>query len=350
MWKDAKYLLAYLSPAAAALGFYLGGWWSFGALYVGFFAIPVLELFLPGSSENVAASDEPAYLKRRFFDWMLYLHVPVVYGLTAFYIYRLAGTPLTAVETAGMTLSMGVILGTCAINVAHELGHRKSLFEQILARLLLVPALYVHFTIEHNYGHHNHVGTPEDPATARKGEGLYAFWWRSVTGSWRNAWRLERQLRASASHQGHPFLSLWTGMLLQMAYLFVVFGVGGLPVLLCVVMAAVMGFLLLESVNYIEHYGLTRARLDSGRFEPVAAHHSWNSNHDLGRIFLYELTRHPDHHYRTSRKYQVLRHLKGAPQLPFGYPASLLMAMVPPLWRRVMDRRIPANVQGDSGA
>ncbi|HLF65002.1 MAG TPA: alkane 1-monooxygenase [Saprospiraceae bacterium] len=345
MWDDLKYLIAYLSPMAAAVGLYLGGIWSPGAVYIGFMVIPLLELVLPARKDNVPIREETHRNTMKHFDWLLYFHLPIVYGLVVYFVYRVGFTKLHIWELIGMTMNMGVILGSYGINVAHELGHRADKVSAWIARLLLVPSLYTHFTIEHNYGHHRHVGTYEDPATARLGESIYAFWWRSVIGSFLNAWRLERE---RLLRSGKAFIGLSNqlilGVGLQLLYLIVIVIWAGWIALLVVLLAAMMGFLLLETVNYIEHYGLVRKKLPSGHYETVGAIHSWNSNHELGRIFLYELTRHADHHYRTSRHYQILRHLEGAPQLPAGYPGSMMLSLVPGMWRRVMDKRIKVKM------
>ena len=341
MWKDLKYLLAYISPAAAFAGIYFGGVWSFGALYMGFLVIPLVEFFVPASPDNIPEEEELSRSKQRFFDILLYLNLPIVYGLAMFYAYRVGFTGLSSFEVIAMTLNVGVVMGTCGINVAHELGHRANAFDQWVSRLLLVPEFYTHFTIEHNYGHHKQVGTPEDPATAPKGLGLYGFWVRSVTGSLLSAWRLERA-RLHATGDSFPWVrnNLLTGLLITIVFYAAVWWVAGPAAALGLMAAGVVGLLLLESVNYIEHYGLTREKLPSGRYEPVQPKHSWNSNHEVGRIFLYELTRHADHHYKTTRKYQILRHLENSPQLPYGYPASIILALVPPLWKSVMDKLI----------
>lgn len=341
MWNDLKYLVAYTSPIAAGAGLYFGGIWSPGAVYLGFIIIPIMELVLPARTDNPDPATETQRNTIMFFDWLLYLHVPLVYALIVFFVYRVGFTALSPWEIAGMTLSMGVIIGTYGINVAHELGHRTDKVSEWFSRLLLVPSFYTHFTIEHNYGHHRHVGTYMDPATARKGETLYAFWWRSTSGSFLNAWRLER---ARLKSKGKLFISpsnqlIW-GVLLELAYLVAIVTWAGPLAVLVAVLAGIVGFLLLETVNYIEHYGLVRKQLSSGQYETVDAMHSWNSNHELGRIFLYELTRHADHHYKTNRHYQILRHLDGAPQLPTGYPGSMLLSLVPVLWRRVMHGKI----------
>ncbi|MEZ4990606.1 MAG: alkane 1-monooxygenase [Saprospiraceae bacterium] len=337
MWKDAKYLLAYIAPLAAYLGIYNGGIWSLGSIYVGFVIIPFLELFLPGTGQNPSPQEAAIRADRRFFDLLLYLNIPILWGLIAYYFHTIDHRILSTGELIGMTLNVGLVVGTIGINVAHELGHRTRQEEQWMAQFLLLGALYMHFFIEHNRGHHKNVGTDLDPASAKAGETIYAFWWRSIRGGYRNAWKLEQERLQRA---GLPVWSLHNQMLrfqlLQLGYLVTVGWLHGLAMVGFAVAIAVVGFLLLESVNYIEHYGLRRQLLPSGRYEPVEPRHSWNSNHELGRIFLYELTRHSDHHFKATRKYQVLRHFDDSPQLPTGYPGAILTALIPPLWFRMM--------------
>ncbi len=341
MWKDLKYLLAYTAPLALALGLAWGGAWSWAAVILTFGIIPALELVLPASTANVPPEEEPIRARRRFFDLLLYVHVPLLYTLVLWYFHVLTHEPLSTSELLGLTLGTGIMVGSFGINVGHELGHRPEWYHQAFAKMLLVPALYAHFTIEHNRGHHKWVATPLDPSTARRGEPIYRFWLRSIAGVWRNAWQLERR-RLEA--KGLPFFSLHNDMIVNLlaeaawiALAVFLFGWAVVPALLVI---ALIGVLLLESVNYIEHYGLLRRELAPGRYERVLPRHSWNSDHELGRIFLYELTRHSDHHYKASRKYQILRHMDDSPQLPFGYPMSILIALIPPLWFRLMDHRV----------
>lgn len=339
--KDAKYLAAYLLPLSAAMALYWQGGWAWATVLLAFVIIPVTEIITPESAENVPVERENTRLNLRFFDWLLYGNVPIVFGLTYWYIRIITTDALTGSEITGLTLGLGIIIGANGINVAHELGHRNNKTEQFLSKLLLLPALYQHFFIEHNRGHHKNVATDKDPASARFGENVFAFWVRSVTGSWRNAWTIERERLAKEGRAGwswHNEMLRFT--LFQLLWLCAVLLIFGWTGLLAAVAIAVPGFLLLETINYVEHYGLRRRLLESGRPEPVGPEHSWNSNHELGRIFLYELTRHSDHHFKATRKYQILRHMDESPQLPFGYPTSVLMALVPPLWFAVMHRRM----------
>jgi alkane 1-monooxygenase len=257
------------------------------------------------------------------------------------YLWLVSAQILTIAETIGLTLGVGIVAGTCGINVAHELGHRAKRMEQLLAQIMLLPTLYQHFFVEHNRGHHKNVATDEDPASARLGENVFSFWLRSVSGGWRSAWALEHERLVKT---GHP-TSTWGNMMVhytlyQTIWLLAIFFFLGWQALLGAIAVAVIGFLLLETVNYIEHYGLRRNILATGRPEPVSPRHSWNSDHELGRIFLYELTRHSDHHFKSTRKYQILRHLDESPQLPFGYPTSIILALLPPLWFRLMDKKV----------
>jgi len=240
-----------------------------------------------------------------------------------------------------MTLNIGVLIGTIGINVAHELGHRSTQYEQFFAKALLLSGLYMHFFIEHNRGHHKNVATEEDPASARFGENVYTFWFRSITQSYLDAWRLEAQrLKRSGKNVISTDNQMIWYQIIQAVYLLSVGAIFGWGMILYAMSIALGGVILLETVNYIEHYGLRRKKLASGRYENVQPYHSWNSNHELGRIFLYELTRHSDHHFKATRKYQILRHFEESPQLPLGYPASMLLSLLPPLWFAYMNEKV----------
>lgn len=339
--KDIKYLSAYLLPASALTALYWQGGWAWATVLLAFVIIPVAEIFTPESTDNVPPELENSRSGIRFFDWLLYLNIPLVFGIVIWYVQVVTAGGISNLELAGLTLSVGIIIGANGINVAHELGHRNNPLEQNLSKLLLLPALYQHFFVEHNRGHHKHVATDKDPASARFGENVFAFWLRSVTGSWRSAWVIERERLAK---EGLPESSWHNEMLrftvFQTAWLAGIGYLFGWAGLLSAIVVAAIGILLLETINYIEHYGLRRRLLDSGRPEPVGPEHSWNSNHELGRIFLYELTRHSDHHFKATRKYQILRHMDQSPQLPFGYPTSIILALLPPLWFAVMHPRL----------
>lgn len=339
--KDLKYLLAYIVPVVVFLSIHWGGPWSFLSVYVLFGVAPFLELFMKGTTENHSLEKERILNHSRLFDYLLYANLPIQYGLLGYFLYSITYRELMAYEYIGMTVSMGIACGSLGINVAHELGHRHKKYEQWMAQALLLSSLYMHFFIEHNRGHHKYVATPKDPATSFKGQNLYAFWWRSITKGYMSAWKLENQRLMKTDT---PIFSAQNLMLkfqlTQLLFIVVIgFTFGGVA-LLAFLGAALIGILELETVNYLEHYGLLRKELKEGVYERVQPHHSWNTNRTIGRILLYELTRHSDHHYLASRKYQVLRHFEESPELPSGYPGMMMLALIPPLWFRVMDREL----------
>lgn len=339
--KDLKYFAAYLIPLSTCLALAWQGWWSWATVILAFGIFPLLDILLPASTENIPIEAEKSRSNVFFFDLLLYACAPVCYLLTIWYFRIIQTSDLSIGESLGLTLSLGVLLGAMGINVAHELGHRNRAFETNLAKASLLLVLYQHFIIEHNRGHHKHVSTPLDPATARKGENLYTFFFRSIVGQYQSAWKLENE---RLTRKALKKLS-WENQMIrfsvyQLLYLGLVFWVFGGKALLFAIAIALIGVLLLETINYIEHYGLSRKKLPNGHYEMVLPKHSWNSDHEMGRIVLFELTRHSDHHYKASRKYQILRHIDESPQLPTGYPGSMLLAAIPPLWFALMDKRL----------
>ena len=341
-----KYLLSYSIPVIGMIGIYFGGFWTYAALLFAFVVIPLLELVLPIDERNYDTKTILKRLHAKFFDFLLLLNVPVVYGAMLFSLYRITEYQLHLYEIIGMTLSLGIILGANGINVAHELGHRKTMFEKVMVKILLIPSHYTHFFIEHNHGHHLHVSTPEDPSTAKYNQTLYSFWIQTVTGTYSKAWQIQKMLNRI---DNRSFLSIKNDMfwftIIQAGYLLVIYYFFGFKGLLFAIFSGIVGFLLLETINYIEHYGLKRNQLASGRYERVTEKHSWNSNHVLGRIILYELTRHSDHHFKSQKKYQILEYHDVSPQMPYGYPTSMVLSFFPPLWFAVMNKRIPVNMK-----
>jgi alkane 1-monooxygenase len=204
----------------------------------------------------------------------------------------------------------------------------------------------MHFYIEHNFGHHLHVATPEDGATAKYNQSVYSFWFTSVTKQYFDAWKNQKILLKT---KNSSFISIKNDMiwyhLIQPLYLFVIYYLFSFEVMIFALAVGIISFLFLECINYIEHYGLQRLKLASGRYERVQPHHSWNSDFNIGRITLYELTRHSDHHYKSSKRYQVLDSYKESPTLPVGYPASILLSFIPPLWFWIMNSRVPNEMR-----
>lgn len=336
--KPYSYLLAYSIPLAVFLSMQAGGYavWL-PVLYI-FILIPLAEFWVGTNADNADFEAEQKAKQSLTYSLILWLFVPIPFLLTAYFGYLYTIRSLNGLEIAGMLLSIALCNGGIGITIAHELVHRSSNAQRWLGRILLLSVLYMHFAIEHVRGHHALVATEEDPASARKGESYYQFWGRSVWGQWFSAWKLEAQRLDKTRKSVWSFSNemLWF-VGLQLAYLGVILVVFGPMVLLYTVIMAVASFSLLEAVNYIEHYGLERERGENGRYEKVTEHHSWNSDHILSRMFLFELTRHSDHHATASRPYQVLRSLDASPQLPTGYPGMIILSFFPPLWFYVMD-------------
>lgn len=357
-WRDRKryvWLLGLIIPtlvpitwAAAVFTGWGVFWWS-GPLLM-FLMIPAMDHLVGPDSDNPPDSALARLENDKYYRWATYGYLPAQYlslVLACWLWSGHSGVAMSEIDKLGLMLTVGGI-GGVAINTAHELGHQRAQSERWLSKVALAQTGYGHFFVEHNRGHHARVATPEDPASSRLGESLYAFQFRSFWGSLFSAWTIEQ--RRLARHGKSPWslrndvLNSWLMTAVLFATLVAVFGI---DVLLWLVGQAVVGICLLESINYLEHYGLRRKRLADGRYEQVRASHSWNSNSVISNVFLFHLQRHSDHHANPHRRYQALCHADEAPQLPSGYSTMVLLALVPPLWRRVMDKRVLAHYDGD---
>lgn len=347
--KELKYLSGYLISASVIVSLLFPEKLAFFAIIFAFVVIPLTEYFLPINQDNYSETDEKSLISNSTYDFMLYLSVPIQWGTILLFCWLIQNNAYTTPQLIGMTLAAGISSGVIGINIAHELGHRAKKSEQIMAWSLLLSTLYMHFSIEHNHGHHRYVATPKDSATASKGQSLYGFWVQSIVGSYLSAWKIQGNL---LKKENRSFLSFSNLMLVfQILQIILVAGIflvfGKLAGFLFIV-SAFIGIILLETINYIEHYGLSRKEIKPGVYEKVLPSHSWNSDYALGRIMLFELTRHADHHYKASRKYQILKSYENSPHLPAGYPAMMLLSTIPPLWFKVMNPRIKSDGQGSS--
>ncbi|MFT7030720.1 MAG: alkane 1-monooxygenase [Marinoscillum sp.] len=338
-----KYLSVFTLPALAYISFNSTGWLTYLPLIEVFVLIPILELFFKPNPNNISEEESKSRLSNIFYDLMVYSVVPVQLVFLYLFLQSMQAPNLDLITKIGRISTMGMLCGVMGINVAHELGHRSKKYEQWMSKVLLMTSLYMHFFIEHNRGHHKNVSTSEDPSSARLGESLYSFWFRSVRFTYLSAWKLESQrlqrLGKSAFSISNEMLNF---QIIQLSLLALIYYFFGLNVMFYFILAAVIGFLMLETVNYIEHYGLSRKK-EGDRYERVMPVHSWNSDHVVGRIVLFELSRHSDHHFIASRKYQILRHMDDSPQMPTGYPGMMMMATIPPLWFSIMNNRLAEN-------
>jgi alkane 1-monooxygenase len=357
-WTDPKRYLWLFGLVVPSLAFVAWGmhsltgwgvWWWIGPIVV-YGIVPVVDLLTGIDKSNPPDEVIEALEKDRYYRWITYLFLPIQYAAFVWGAWLFTSGDLSLVDKIGVSISIGMIAGI-GINTAHELGHKKEQHERWLAKIALAQTFYGHFYIEHNRGHHVRVATPEDPASSRVGESLYAFLPRTVVGSLRSAWALEkpRFKRRRKSHWSirNDVLNSWLMSAVLWGALLVAFGWALVPFL---VVQAIVGISLLEIVNYLEHYGMRRHRTGEdgkGRYERVLPSHSWNSNNIATNVLLYHLQRHSDHHANPTRRYQTLRDYEESPALPTGYAGMMLLAMVPPLWRKVMDHRVLEHFDGD---
>jgi alkane 1-monooxygenase len=336
-----KYASPFIVYIGAFHAFAVTGWQIWLPLIYAWIIIPLTELLLKPDTRNMNAVEEELAKADKRYDVLLYLVVVLQYAALYKFLYAMSHDAMTWVDITGRIWVMGLLCGTFGINAGHELGHRVNVLEQTLAKMLLLTSQYMHFYIEHNKGHHKRVATPEDPSSARYGELVYAFYFRSIIFSYFSAWNIANN---EVRKNGKPAFSLYNEMVqftfIQIVFVALIFFGFGWLTTLYYLAAAAIGILLLETVNYIEHYGLQRKSLSEGKYERAMPVHSWNSDHVIGRLMLFELSRHSDHHYLASRKYQVLRHHDDSPQMPTGYPGMMILSLVPPLWFYVMNRRI----------
>lgn len=334
----AAYAAVLLFPVVAALGLWLGGPLAWMLPAVAFGLVPFAELWLSPARAN--RRDEAEARAHTVYDQIARTLVAAQWCLVLLFLMRW-GSYGGIAERIGAVATLGIACGTFGINVGHELGHRTGRLDQLLAKLALMSSLYVHFLIEHNRGHHAKVSTPDDPVFSPRGCSVHSHWLRAVPGTWLESWRLEA---VRLQKKGQSPWSWRNGHIrLQVAQASVVLAIvllAGPEAAVAWMLAALGGVLLLETVNYIEHYGLSRRMLENGKYERVLPIHSWNSDHPLGRVLLLDLSRHSDHHANPGRHYQLLRSFPEAPQFPTGYPGMILLALVPPLFFAAMHPRL----------
>ncbi|TGN18135.1 alkane 1-monooxygenase [Leptospira idonii] len=351
--KKLSFLIAFILPITSVCGFYLGTYWNLLTPFFVFVLLPVLDLAVGKDESN---PEEIYFLQLQKEDYYKIITFLWTFVQTCFLIWALyvvAVSDLGTLDAILFTASVGLVTGGIGITVAHELGHKNSRVEQFLSKLLLLQVSYLHFYIEHNRGHHVNVATEEDPASSKENESFYRFYPRTVVGSYLSAWRLEsvRLNRSGLSffHYKNEMIQFTFFQFIGIALIFCFswalqetivwegFRSDVLRPVLFFLAQSVFGFSLLEAVNYVEHYGLQRKKQPSGKFERVMPIHSWNQNYFLSNAFLFQLQRHSDHHANAGRRYQTLRHYEEAPQLPFGYELMILIALVPPLWFKIVN-------------
>ena len=337
MMHRVKYLFAFILPAITLYCFWVAESYYWLPIAYAFIVVPIFDEVIPKDDYNLPKEKEEVVKNEWWFNILLYLIVPAHF-LVLYSFFTIDFAQLNRLELIWAIATTGLSCGVLGINVGHELGHKNRWLDKILAHTLLMSSLYMHFYIEHNYGHHKRVATKEDPATALRNETVYKFWFRSIVYSYISAWKIQFQLL-----QNRNFFSLKNNMfyyhIIQLLWLAFIYFYFGAQVFIYYLIIAFLGILLLETVNYIEHYGLLRKK-KKGFYERTQAEHSWNSNHVFGRLVLFDLSRHSDHHYKSTRPYQILRYHENSPQLPSGYPTMMLLTLIPPLWFKVVHKTL----------
>ncbi|WP_040811898.1 alkane 1-monooxygenase [Nocardia concava] len=335
-----------LLPSQLVLHTKLTVFWWIGPIII-LIVIPVLDWVVGEDGTNPRDEDYELLSNDRYYRWCTYMFLPIQVSGLIIAAALWAGDGLSIPNKLGLAVTLGFVSGI-GINAAHELGHRVERLERWLSKMALAQSGYGHFFVEHNKGHHARVATPEDPASARMGESLWEFLPRSVIGGFRSAIELEGdRLR----RKGHRWFSVHNHILQAWAMTVVLFGgllaVFGWRILPYLLLQAVIGAALLETVNYVEHYGLLRRKRPNGAWARCSPRDSWNSDRLVTNIFMFHLQRHSDHHANPGRRYQTLRSSETAPQLPAGYATMILLALFPPLWRYIMDPRLLEHYSGD---
>lgn len=355
---DKKRYLWAISPALPVIGMgILAGYqfaprplkkaFSLGGPILLHVIIPAIDALIGHDQNNPTAEDVKLLEQDPYYARLVKTFIPLQYAANIYACYLVGRQQTSLLDKVLLGISMGAINGI-AVNTAHELSHKLNRIDHILSHLALVPTGYNHFRIEHPYGHHKRAATPEDPASSRMGESFYEFLPRTVIGSFKSAIEIESN---RLKRKGKTFWSVdnellqgWGMSATFHASMIKMFGAGITPYLLT---QSLYGISLFEIINYIEHYGLLRQKDENGKYERTMPEHSWNNNNIVTNLFLYQLQRHSDHHAYPTRPFQALRHFDEAPELPSGYASMLLPAMIPPLWFKMMDKRVFQHYDGD---
>jgi alkane 1-monooxygenase len=355
-YQDGKrygWLASLSSPLVptVTVGAYLIGsanpWILFFPLFYTFVIVPFLDWMFGEDSHNPPEEVVALMARDQYYRVLLYVGIALLYVNFLVVAWFIGSHALPWWGLLALTLGTGFASGN-AILIGHELGHKQERLDRIAAQVVNGLVGYGHFCIEHNRGHHVQVATPEDCASSRMGESIYRFMLREIPGALRRGWKAEAERLAKLGKRAwsldNEILQSWLLTLLIAVGLLLMFGAVMIPFLLVHHFYAWYG---LTQANYVEHYGLLRQKLPSGRYELTEPRHSWNTNHIYSNIVSFHLQRHSDHHANALRPYQVLRDFTDLPRLPSGYPGCFGLAAIPPLWFKVMNPRLLQWAGGD---
>lgn len=324
-------------------------YWAWFIYFFVFGIIPILDFIVGKDPTNPDEETEvPSLSEEKIYRIFTLIMAPLWFGALYYSGWVFANNDYSWLGKLGWIVSIGTVGGIIAINLGHELTHKDPKIENWTGGLLLASVTYAGFKVEHIRGHHVTVSTPEDASSARYNQSVYHFLPRALGRNFVNAWRLEH---ARLRRQGkkpfslHNELIWWYSISALFALSF--FMLWGWMGVLFFFGQSLVAATTLEIINYIEHYGLHRRVLENGRYERVTPAHSWNSNYFLTNIALFQLQRHSDHHAYAKRRYQVLRHYDESPQLPAGYAGMYVVALIPPLWKKIVNPRVEAYYEGE---
>ena len=351
--KRFAWLLSVAGPAIALVGtvavssFEVNHWILFFPLVFYYFFVPLLDFLIGEDTSNPPESSIEDLEADAYYRWITYATIPILWIAVIFNCIFLCTFSLNPFEWLATVMTTGSVLGF-GLNVSHELGHKLQTVPRKVALFNTALGAYGHFSIEHNRGHHRHVSTPEDPASSKMGENIYQFAYREMPGAAIRAWRLEadrlQRLNKPVWHFENEILQ---ALCLSTGVYGCLIGFYGLDMVLVLIPVAIWGAFQLTSANYVEHYGIQRLKTANGNYENCQPHHSWNSNHLVSNLVLFQLQRHSDHHTHPGRSYQSLRDFPELPRLPSGYFGMFFLAYLPPLWYRVMDPLLIKTLNGD---
>jgi alkane 1-monooxygenase len=332
--------------AVAAYGF--DTWILFFPLVFFYVLVPILDFVIGEDTSNPPESAIATLEADPYYRWITYATIPILWVAVIFNCIFLCSFTLSAMEWMATVITTGSVLGF-GLNVSHELGHKLQKIPRKIALINTALGAYGHFSIEHNRGHHRHVSTPEDPASSKMGENIYQFACREIPGAALRAWHLEAD-RLQRQHKSawHFENEILQALCITLVVHGTLIGLYGIDMLVVLVPVSLWGAFQLTSANYVEHYGIQRLKTAQGSYESCQPHHSWNSNHLVSNLVLFQLQRHSDHHAYPGRSYQSLRDFPQLPRLPSGYFGMFFLAYLPPLWFRVMDPLLVKTLQGDA--
>ena len=338
--KNFKYFAAYIIPLLGLFTFNLSGIYAYFGLLFLYVLVPFLEQLMPQDTYNMTKVESELARDNFLYDLTLYLIVPLHLYVIYVFLMTVSNSSLPTSDLIAYVLMMGTILGVNGINVGHELGHKTGEpFKLFLAHIMLTTSIQNHFVPYHNGAHHKDIGTPKDLSSAKEGDNFYLFALRSQIGGYFKTWKLESHIAKSKGRNLllNPMIIYTLLPILLFVSIFIFFGFNSM---LLYFIASIGGISILESQNYFAHYGLRREKLENGRFERVKPKHSWNSDHIIGRVLLFELTRHSDHHHMGAKPFQTLNSKEDSPLLPFGYPTMLMLSFFPFIFRPLMKKQL----------